>query len=103
MATDIGPRIGLDGEKEFRQSLKAIDQQLKSMGAELRSVSSAFDDNAKSEEALTAQNQVLGRSIDTAEQKAKLLTSQLDRQKNKLNDLGAELDRVTQEFGANSK
>lgn len=103
MATDIGPRIGLDGEKEFRQSLKAIDQQLKSMGAELRSVSSAFDDNAKSEEALTAQNQVLGRSIDAAEQKAKLLTSQLDRQKNKLNDLGAELDRVTQEFGANSK
>lgn len=103
MATDIGPRIGLDGEKEFRQSLKAIDQQLKSMGAELRSVSSALDDNAKSEEALTAQNQVLGRSIDAAEQKAKLLTSQLDRQKNKLNDLGAELDRVTQEFGANSK
>ena len=103
MVTDIGPRIGLDGEAEFKQSLKAIDQQLKSMGAELRSVSSAFDNNAKSEEALTAQNQVLGKSIDAAEQKSKLLTSQLERQRAKLSDLGAELDRATKEFGANSK
>lgn len=103
MPTDIGPRIGLDGEKEFRQSLKAVDQQLKAMGAELRSVSSAFDDNADSEEALRAQNQVLAKSIEATEQKAKLLTSQLERQQGRLSDLGAELDRVTQEYGANSR
>lgn len=103
MPTDIGPRIGLDGEKEFRQSLKAVDQQLKAMGAELRSVASAFDDNADSEEALQAQNQVLAKSIEATEQKAKLLTSQLERQQGRLADLGAELDRVTQEYGANSR
>lgn len=103
MPTDIGPRIGLDGEKEFKQSLKAVDQQLKAMGAELRSVASAFDDNADSEEALQAQNQVLAKSIEATEQKAKLLTSQLERQQGRLSDLGAELDRVTQEYGANSR
>lgn len=103
MAVDIGPRIGLDGEKEFRQSLNAVNQQLKTLGSEMKSVTSAFDDNDDAEQALSAQMGVLERSISATEQKSSLLTSELARQQAKLSDLGAELDRVVAEYGDTSQ
>ena len=32
MATDIGPRIGMDGEPEFRKQLNQINTALKTLG-----------------------------------------------------------------------
>ena len=46
MAVDIGPKIGIDGEKEFRQELANINQQLRTLGSEMKAVTSAFTDNA---------------------------------------------------------
>lgn len=103
MAVDIGPRIGLDGEKEFRQSLNAVNQQLKALGSEMKAVTSAFDDNDDAEQSLSAQMDVLGRSISATEQKSSLLTSELNRQQAKLSDLGAELNRVVAEYGDTSQ
>ena len=34
-ANDIGPRIGIDGEREFRASINAINAEMKSLGAEM--------------------------------------------------------------------
>lgn len=102
MPVDIGPRIGLDGEAEFKQSLKAVDQQLKSMGAEMKAVVSAFDAGDRSEEALSAQNEVLAKSIAATEQKMQLLTNQLDRQQRKLSDLGTALEQAKKQYGENS-
>lgn len=101
-ANDIGLRIGIDGEKEFRQSILAVDAQLKSLGAEMKAVSAEFAANANSQEALTAKNEVLGRSMQTAKEKLSLLDSQLERQKEKLSALGTELDRVIAAEGKNS-
>ena len=42
MATDIGPKIGLDGEKEFRAALQSMGQQLKTLDTEMRAVTSAL-------------------------------------------------------------
>ena len=68
MATDIGPRIGIDGEAEFRKELQNINNQLKTLGTEMKTVTSAFEGNEKSVEALAAQNTVLAREIGTQEQ-----------------------------------
>lgn len=68
MATDIGPRIGIDGEAEFRKELRNINNQLKTLGTEMNTVTSAFEGNEKSVEALAAQNTVLAREIGTQEQ-----------------------------------
>lgn len=102
MSYDIGPRIGIEGEAAFKQSIAAVNAQLKSMGAEMKAVVSAYDAGDKSTEALTAQNEVLGRSIDATKQKIALLQGQFDTQKSKLSELGSELERVTQEYGENS-
>lgn len=78
MAVDIGPRIGIDGEKEFRQELQNINQQLRTLGSEMKTVTSAFEDGDKSEEALAAQTDVLDRQIDAQKQKLQQLQRGLD-------------------------
>ena len=70
MAYDIGPRIGIDGEKEYRQAIQGINTTLRTLGTEMQAVTSQFDRNDRSVEALTAQNTVLNKQID--EQKNKL-------------------------------
>lgn len=78
MSTDIGPRIGIDGEAEFRKQLTNINQQLKTLGTEMKAVTSAFDANDNSQEALVAQAGVLTRQIETQEQKLSQLQKGLD-------------------------
>lgn len=69
MTVDIGPKIGIDGEAEFRKELSNINQQIKTLGSEMKVVTSAFDAGDKSEEALAAQTGVLTRQIEAQEQK----------------------------------
>ena len=78
MAVDIGPRIGIDGEKEFRQNLANINQQLRTLGSEMQAVTSQFDANDRSQEALAAQTNVLNRQIDAQQQKLQQLQHGLE-------------------------
>lgn len=86
MAVDIGPRIGIDGEKEFRQELQNINQQLRTLGSEMRSVTSEFSGNERSQEALAAQTDVLNRQIDAQRQKLALLQRGLDESAQKFGE-----------------
>ena len=69
MAYDIGPRIGIDGEREFRQQLQSVSTQLKTLSSEMKVVTTAFADNENSMEALTAKNEVLTKTIDALNDK----------------------------------
>lgn len=102
MATDIGARIGIDGEKSFRDSLSAVNAQLKNLSSEMKAVVSSFTGMEDSEESLTAQGKVLERSIQASADKISLLVGQSERAKAKLDQLARELDDATRSFGANS-
>lgn len=92
MATDIGARVGLQGEREFRQALGSINDSLKTMGSEMKLVTSQFAGQEKSMEALTAQNEVLRSRMDALAQKA-------DLQKAKLQQLDeAGIDPTSKEY-----
>lgn len=78
MAYDIGPRIGIDGESEFRKQLNNINTSLKTLGTEMQKVTSEFAENANSEQALIAKNNVLNKSIDQQKQKIKQVQTALD-------------------------
>ena len=78
MATDIGPKIGLDGEKEFRASLQAMGQQLRTLDTEMRAVTSAFSANDKSQAALSAQSDVLTKKLSTQEARLAEIQKALD-------------------------
>lgn len=72
MAVDIGPKIGIDGEAQFRKQLGEVNQSLKTLGSEMKLVTAEFADNAKSEEALTKKNDVLERSVIQLNEKLKM-------------------------------
>ena len=78
MPVDIGPRIGIDGEKEFRQQLQNINQQIRTLGSEMKAVTTSFEAGDRSEEALSAQTGVLNRQIDAQRQKLTQLQKGLD-------------------------
>lgn len=103
MAYDIGPKIGIEGEAEFRKSIKAIEGQVKSLGNELKAVTAEFADNANSMEALTAKSNVLDKSIAATEKQLNTLNSQYEKQTKSLAELGSALEKATKDYGENSK
>ena len=92
MADNFGLKIGLEGEKEFKNSLAEINQSFKVLGSEMKLVESEFDKNDKSVEALTARNEVLGKQITAQNSKIEVLRSAL---KNAADSCG-ENDKRTQ-------
>ena len=73
MAYDIGPRIGIKGEPEFELQIKTINNSLRECGSEMKALSSEFEDNANSQDALIAKNKNLQKEMDLQRQKMNLL------------------------------
>lgn len=73
MAVNIGPKIGIDGEAQFRKEINDLIQQQKTLASEMKVVTSSFDANDKSQEALTAQTEVLNKQIATQSQRLEKL------------------------------
>lgn len=108
MATNIGPRIGIEGEKEYRKALQDIIQQTKTLGTELKAIESAYGKNGATlkqnkaaREALTkqieAQKKALEQSKDALE-KAKAATgensTQTEKWKQAVNNATADLEKM---------
>lgn len=94
MAYDLGPKIGIDGEAEFRKQITDITTGLKTMGTEMKVVTTEFIGQENSEKALTAQNQVLGKTVTE-------LSSKLELQKKMLAESASafgEADSRTQKW-----
>lgn len=99
---DIGAKIEIDGEKQYRDSLKAIDSELKAMRSEMDLAAASMDDMADSEEKNAKQGEALEKIMAKQEDKLKLMNTQYERSVGRLGDLGAALDAAKKEFGDNS-
>ncbi len=73
MAVNLGPKIGIDGETEFRKQLNNIIQQCRTLDSEMKAVTSAFDDNDDSQEKLARQSEVLAKQIQAQTQRVEML------------------------------
>ena len=102
MAIDIGPRIGLNGAAEFNRSIKNIISQSKALAAEMKAVTSAFDQNDGAQSKLTAQMSVLSKQIDVQKQRVQLLGDQYAQASSKAQQLNAELVQAIQKHGQTS-
>ena len=85
---NIGPKIGIEGEKEFRQQIKNINDTYKAMEAETRAVTAAFE----------AQGDEQGKLEATTKQ----LQKQIDLQKGKMDLLQDAINKATAKYGENS-
>lgn len=96
MAVDIGPKIGIDGEKEFRESLRTMGQQLKTLGTEMKAVTSAFDVDNDSQKKLAAQSDVLNRQLEVQQQRISEIQKALDYAKANYSENSSEVQRWQQ-------
>lgn len=79
MAVNIGPKIGIDGEAEYRKQISNIIQQAKTLDSEMRVVAASFDDATSAEDRATATNKVLTQQIEVQRQKVAALSDMLDK------------------------
>lgn len=112
MAVNIGPKIGIDGEAQYRKELNSIIQQAKTLASEMKAVTSAFDKNDNSQAKLTAQTRVLTQQIEVQRRRVEQLQKGLDaaakkygetdsrtlKWKQAVNDATAELNRMQAEL-----
>lgn len=77
MASDITTKVGIEGEAEFKKQIKEINTSLKTMGAEMEAVTSAYIGNEHSVEALTAKQELLTSKFEEQSKKVDLLKERL--------------------------
>lgn len=73
MAVNIGPKIGIDGEAQFRKELNNIIQQSKTLESEMKAVTSQFDANDNSQEKLSAQSEILTKQMELQQKRVEML------------------------------
>lgn len=76
MAVNIGPRIGVDGEREYRNQINQIIQQSKTLESQMKLVASQFTATTSAEEKTAKTAAVLTKQIDTQRERVKLLAEQ---------------------------
>ena len=117
MATNIGARVELAGERQFRQALSEINAGLRVTASELALVTAKYADNDKSVAALTARNEALQNSITVQTAKVQTLRNALEnaailygetdsrtlKYAESLNKAEAELIKTEKELQDNSK
>lgn len=117
MADNFGLKIGVEGEKQFKQALADINQSFKVLGSQMQLVTSQFDKNDQSIGALSSRNAVLNKEIEAQKEKITTLKAALDnaassfgendrRTQNwqvQLNKAQAELNGMERELGENEK
>ena len=117
MAAKIGVKIALDGEREFKQSLKACKDEVKLYRDELKELDEKFktgkatlDDYKTKVDTLKEKQKALTDQLDAAKRGLQNANEQYDKQKTKLNDLETEykeakeaLEKLKDESGEGSE
>lgn len=94
MAINIGPRIGLTGEAEYRRALRDVITEQKKLKAELKEAESGFDQSASAMEKAERRSAILRTEIDR--QTAKV--SQVEKMTRAAADAYGEADWRTQKW-----
>ena len=76
MAVNIGPKIGVDGEAEYRRQISQIIQQSKTLESQMKLVASQFTAATTAEERNAKTASVLSKQIEVQRDRVKLLAEQ---------------------------
>ena len=95
MSVNIGPRIGIDGEAEYRKQIQNIIQSTKTLQSEMKALETQ---TTKSKNPFVQ----LGNEMTKNTEKRKLLSAAIDEQKAKLADLSTMQSAAAQKFGESS-
>ena len=85
MAVNIGPRIGVEGEAQYRAQLQNIIQTTKTLKAEMQQTETAFKNH--------------GSAMAKNMEKAKNLNDQIDAQRKKVDQLRDMVQKASEKYG----
>lgn len=74
----IGTKVKLDGEKEYKDALAALNRNYKTLTDELAYVTERYADNSESADALRAKGEVLQQQLDKQREKVATLEKALE-------------------------
>ena len=77
--TDVGIKLKIEGEKEYRQSMKDIISSQKEWESEIKAVDSALESEASQEDKNRKKSELLTKSIESQEEKLGLMKDQLKK------------------------
>lgn len=103
MAYDIGPRISLKGETEFKSAIKSANTALKEYGSELKAVNADIEANGKSHEALQKKGELLQKQLEAQTQKVNAYREAIEKQTKIQEEQRKKVEDLTKEYGENSK
>ena len=89
MAVDIGPKIGIQGDQEYKKSISDIIQQTKLLKSEMKATASEWDKDTSAQQKNAAQR--------------KNLTQQIELQKKRVEETRRMLEQSKQAYGENAK
>lgn len=90
MAANIGPKIGIDGEAEYRKQINQVIQQAKTLDSEMKLVASSFDETASAEEKSAATGKVLAEQIKNQQERVQLLADMVAKSAEKYGENATE-------------
>lgn len=113
----LGGTIKLHGESEYRRALSQITQNLREVSSEMKIVTSTYEKNDTSTDALTAKSDVLNKRLEEQKSKLKLVSDQYKQYQNavkqsadehtqlgeKLENAKGKLASIEAQCGKNSK
>ncbi len=94
MGYSIGPKIGIDGENEFRSSIKRINETYKALEAETRAVTAAFEANDDKQGRLEATSKQLEKQLTQQRKKLALLEDAVQKATAKYGEGSLEATRL---------
>lgn len=117
MAINIGPKIGIDGETQYRKELSNIIQQQKTLQSEMNAVTSSFSKNTTAEEKNTAVSKILAEQVKVQKERVEQLSAMLQKSAEKygendtktlkwkeaVNSATSELNKMERELEESSK
>lgn len=103
MATNIGPKIGIDGEAEYKRQMSDIINQQKTLNSEMKKVKSSFDESTSAQKKNKAMAEVLSKQLDLAKQKRTALQEVIDKGNKKLEEQKQKLDELKSTEGDHTK
>lgn len=91
MAVNIGPKIGVEGEFEYRKQINNIITQTKTLSSEMKKLESSFQAEGRSIQDNIAKKKLLNDQIKVQEERVQALNSMLEKAKSKYEENSTEV------------
>lgn len=88
MAVNIGPKIGIDGEREYRKQINDLITQQKTFNSQMRELESSFDETTS--------------AMEKNRKKSELLEKQIKNQEKQVDELEKGLKESAKKYGENA-